>query len=61
MTRLHTLGPARSPLAYRTAAIWDPGRFQDGRRTRGYFEGSGHHAVVELMDDKDNLAAGLGR
>jgi tocopherol cyclase len=34
-----TIGPGRTPLAYRTAAIWDPGRFQDGRRKRGYFEG----------------------
>lgn len=39
MTSLRTLGSARAPLSYRTAAIWDPGRFQDGRRQRGYFEG----------------------
>ena len=39
MPHLLTLGSARTSLAYRTAAIWDPGRFQDGRRTHGYFEG----------------------
>lgn len=39
MPDLQTIGPTRSPVTYRTAAIWDPGRFQDGRRRRGYFEG----------------------
>jgi tocopherol cyclase len=36
---MRSIGPRRSPAAYRAAAIWDPGRFQDGRRKHGYFEG----------------------
>lgn len=39
MTKMQTPGPTRSSPAYRAAAIWDPGRFQDGRRRHGYFEG----------------------
>jgi tocopherol cyclase len=39
MTRMRRLGSRRGSPVYRTAAIWDPGRFQDGRRRRGYFEG----------------------
>lgn len=61
-------GPRRAPLPNRVAAIWDPGRFQDGRRQHGYFEGwyfkcagpGGAHPIAVIPGvslDKDGAAS----
>ncbi len=68
MTKMRTVVPTRSSAGYRAAAIWDPGRFQDGRRRHGYFEGwyfkcvdaDGNHPVAVIPGvslDRDSASS----